>query len=458
MNFERTESGPCPSHKKDSSTRPGLVTFHFNDPLMTANQQKQSRVTAALLGAIVVLLLGACERNNAPDSTSKKPDAPGKTVHATRVHLAPVERIVKSFGSLSAHEQATLSTKVPGRLENLLVDLGAVLRKDDVIAQLDQKDYKLRLQQAEALLAQARVRLGLPLQGEDDSIAPEDTSQARQAKAVLDEARTTRERIRNLSEQKIISKSEVETAEAAYIVALGKHQATVEEARTQQALVAQRRAEVRIARQALEDTTITAPFDGAVQERRANIGEYLSASSPIITLVRMDPLRLRLEVAEAEAPRIAVGQKVRLTLQGTTNIYSGEIKRLSPALDERSRMLRIEADVPNPGPLRPGSFVTAEIVINPKDMAVTVPSRALVTFAGIEKIFVFESGKAIERSVTTGQRFGQTIEIISGISAGDVVILEPGAVQNGASVTASVGESSGAPASSLNKITSKPNG
>lgn len=436
----------------------GLATFHFNDPLMTENIQNQSRVLLALLSATGVLLLVACQRDSAPASTSKKPDAPAKTVRASRIRLMPVERTVRSFGSLSAHEQATLSTKVPGRLENLLVDLGSVLRKDEIIAQLDQKDYKLRLQQAEALLAQARVRLGLPLHGEDDTIAPEDTSQARQAKAVLDEARTTRERIRNLSDQKIISKSEVETAEAAYTVALGKHQATVEEARTQQALVAQRRAEVRIARQALEDTTITAPFDGSVQERRANIGEYLSASTPIITLVRMDPLRLRLEVAEAEASKIAAGQKVRLTLQGTTNIYSGEIKRLSPALDERSRMLRIEADVPNPGTLRPGAFVTAEIVINQKDMAVTVPNRALVTFAGIEKIFVLESGRAIERGVTTGQRFGQNVEIITGISAGDVVILEPGAVQNGASVTASIDESSDAPSSSLNHGASKPNG
>ena len=120
---------------------------------------------------------------------------------------------------------------------------------------------------------------------------------------MLEEARSHRDRIVSLSAQKILSKSELETAEANFEVAQSKHEDALQETRTRQALLAQRRAELKIARQQLEDTTIRAPFDAAVQERRANLGEYLPASAPVVTIVRIDPLRLRLEIPEREHPR-----------------------------------------------------------------------------------------------------------------------------------------------------------
>ncbi len=378
-----------------------------------------------------------CNRHAVPRPELPKEQKP-RDVRAVRTHPEPLERTVRSFGSLSAHEQATLSTKVPGRLENMAVDLGTIVRQGELIAQIDQRDYHLQVQQTEALLAQARVRLGLPLQGEDDTVDPDKTSGVRQTRAMLEEARANRDRIASLSAQKIISKSELETAVANFEVAQSKHDDALQETRTRQALLAQRRAELKIARQQLEDTTIRAPFDAAIQERRANLGEYLPASAPVVTIVRIDPLRLRLEVPERDASKIAVGQRVRLTLQGATNVYAGEIKRLSPALDERSRMLRFEADVPNPGSLRPGSFVTADIVVNRTDQALMVPLNAIVTFAGIEKVFVSESGKALEKSIATGQRLGELVEVTSGLAPGETVILDPGNLQNGQAVSVTI--------------------
>lgn len=393
-------------------------------------------------GLIAGLLAGAltsagCNRSSVSPPELGKEQKP-RAVRAVRTNVVPLERTIRSFGSLSAHEQATLSTKVPGRLESMAVDLGATVHLGEVIAQIDQQDYRLHVQQTEALLAQARVRLGLPLQGEDDTVDPDRTSGVRQTRAMLEEARANRDRIVSLSAQKILSKSELETAEANFEVAQSKHEDALQETRTRQALLAQRRAELKIARQHLEDTTIRAPFDAAVQERRANLGEYLPASAPVVTIVRIDPLRLRLEVPERDASKIAVGQRVRLTLQGTANIYTGEIKRLSPALDERSRMLRLEADVPNPGLLRPGSFVTADIVVNRTELAVVAPANAVVTFAGIEKVFVSESGKVLEKSITTGQRTGKFVEVTSGLNAGETVILDPGNLQNGQAVSVTV--------------------
>src|SRR5262245_49130599 len=110
---------------------------------------------ASMAGSQIV---GGCKRQSGSVTDTRK-EQPPRSVRAVRTHLEPLERTVRSFGSLSAHEQAILSTKVPGRLESLAVDLGAIVRKGEPIAQIDQRDYRLTIQQAEALLAQARVRL-----------------------------------------------------------------------------------------------------------------------------------------------------------------------------------------------------------------------------------------------------------------------------------------------------------
>jgi multidrug efflux pump subunit AcrA (membrane-fusion protein) len=108
--------------------------------------------------------------------------------------------------------------------------------------------------------------------------------------------------------------------------------------------------------------------------------------------------------------------------------------RLSPVIAEQNRMLLVEADVRNNGRLRPGSFARAEIVTNEAKMAVTVPNNAIVTFAGIEKVIVVQNGKAVERPVTTGRRNEEFTEVVSGLSLGEKVIVDPGNLQSGQAV------------------------
>ena len=361
---------------------------------------------------------------------------PPRRVKPVRVAISPQERIVHAIGSLAAQDQATLSTKVPGRLETIPVDIGTAVRKGQLIAQIEARDYKLRVQQNEALLAQARVRLGLPLAGANDDFDADKTGTLRQTRAMLEEARSNGDRLHKLSDQGIVSKSELDTANAAYEVALSRHQDAVEEIRNRQALLAQRRAEWEIAQQQLTDTAVYAPFDGVIQERRANAGEYVLASAPLVTLVRMNPIRLRLDVSERDAVRVRAAQKVRLTVDGSTNAYSGEIKRLSPAIDEQTRMLRVEADVPNPGSLRPGSFARAEIITDDQSPGLTIPASAIATFAGVEKVFIVQENKAVEKQVATGKRKGEAIEIVTGLKSGDLIVLEPGNLQSGETVAA----------------------
>jgi len=363
-----------------------------------------------------------------------------RQVKTVKVVETPVGQAVTVNGTLAAYDQTTISVKVPGRLQTISVDLGSVIRKGQAIAQLEQSDYRLRVQQAEAALAQARARLGLSPDGADDRVAAEQTGTVRQAKAILDEAKTKRDRASRLVEQGVIARAEFDSADAEYKVALSRYQDGVEEIRNRQGLLAQRRSELALARQQLADTIVYSPMTGVVQEKKASVGEYLAAGAAVVDIVRIDPLRLRVEVPERESASIRIGQSVRVTVEGDPESYAGFIKRLSPTISQQNRVLAVEADVANNGKLKPGAFVRAEIVTDQTSMAATVPANAIVTFAGIEKVIIVEGGKAVEKPVMTGRRGPDWVEIKSGVNVGQSVVVNPGNLQSGQAVSAVEGQ------------------
>lgn len=383
-----------------------------------------------VLGGVVTT--AACRGNDAVSAKHIEQATPApQPVQTVIVREMPMERWVTALGSLAAYDEATLSVKVAGRLAAMLVDFGSVVTRGQEVARIEQHDYQLRLQQAEAALAQARARLGLPLHGTDDRIDPLQTSTVRQARALLDEAQRNRDRLAALWQKGFVSRADYDAAEAAYTVAVSRHQDAIEEVRTRQAVLLQRRAELDLARQQLADTVIRAPFEGVVQVRHASVGEYLAEGAPVVTLVRMNPLRLRVEVPERAASRIRVGQKVRVMVEGSAQVYEGRVMRLGPTIHEHTRMLAVEADVQNDGSLRPGSFVRSEIVTEEAEQALAVPSQAVVTFAGIEKVFVVQNGRAVETPISTGRRVAGWVEVTAGVNPGDAVILEPERVRPG---------------------------
>jgi RND family efflux transporter MFP subunit len=366
---------------------------------------------------------------------------PENPVDARRVRLgtateAQVARTVTATGTLAAEDQVVLGAKVVGRLSEITVDLGSRVRKGQSIARIDPNDYRLRVDQAAAALQQARVRLGLPAEGASDQIDPEQTALVRQAAAVLKDARLTHDRMVELWDRKFIARAELDTAVSQLAVAEGRYQDAIEEVRNRQAVIVQRRSELEIARQQLADTVIVSPMDGAVSERQASVGQYLAAGSPIVTLVRIDPLRLRLAVPEREAGAVGIGQTVELTVEGDPTKHEGRVARLSPTIAENNRTLLIEAEVPNArGLLRPGSFAKADIVVEAGQKIVTVPLDSIVTFAGIEKVLSVADGKAVEMRVRTGRRVGDRVEITDGITVGHRVIVQPGNLVGGQPVT-----------------------
>jgi RND family efflux transporter MFP subunit len=414
---------------------------------------KDFRIRPLSLGLLLALTLfsfSACQKSEPQAaaggraSGGKGPGGGGannatpKVVQTGKSESRTVARTIEAPGTLAADEQATISFKVAGRMDNLLVDLGSSVRKGQVIAQLETMDYKSRVNQAEAALQQARVRLGLAADGANDGITIEQTALVRQAAAVLAEAKSNLERTRQLVKEGVQPRAELDSVDSAYKVAESRYQDALEEIRNRQAVLLQRRAELQATKQQLAETTIYAPFDGSIRERRANLGEYLNAGMPVATLVRLHPLRLRVEVPERDAIGIRKGQSVSVSVDGEVEKATGRIARISPAISEQSRTLIVEAEVVNTqGRLRPGSFAKAAILTTTVNAIITVPPAAVVSFAGIQKVFTIKDGKALEKPVVIGRRETDWVEITDGLQDGETVILSPGNLATGAPVTVS---------------------
>jgi RND family efflux transporter MFP subunit len=391
-----------------------------------------------MFAALLALAFGAAACSG---SHAEKPAAGRAQGTARQVRVVPSseESLVRSIavtGTLAAEEQVILSMKVTGRLNELLVDLGSRVSQGQTLARLVPTDFNLRVNQSRAALLQARARLGLPPNGEDEVIVPENTAIVREARAVLDEAKLTNDRAQTFVKEGIGTKADQDRAYASLKVAESRYQDALEEVSNRQALLQQRRSELELAEQAVRDSSLTAPLEGMVRERHATAGQYLAAGTPVVTVVRMHPLRLRLAVPERVAASVHLKQDVRVTVEGDQTVYTGRIARVSPAIDESSRTLMIEAEVPNQQhQLRPGSFANAEIVLQAQEKAVVVPVSALVTFAGVDKVLVVKDGKSHEVRVNTGRRDGDRIEIVSGLGAGEQVIVDPGNLVGGEPVS-----------------------
>jgi RND family efflux transporter MFP subunit len=391
-----------------------------------------SRTLVTLAGAGLAAVLAAGCTGKADSRTPA--DAP-RRVQVVKAEKRKIPRTVVAVGTLAAEDRAELGFKVPGRLARWNVDLGSRVGAETVLAELDARDYELRRDRARAALEQARARLGLPVAGDSDELDPQQVGIVRQAKARLEQATVNLNRSRELRDQGILAQAEYDASDAAFKVAQSLFNDSLEEVNNRRGILAERRSDLALADQQLTDTRLVAPFSGAVQQRRANLGEDLAAGAPVLTLVKLTPLRLRLDVPEREALSIRAGQDVAVRTEGAEDAWPGKIVRMSPAIEEASRSLIVEAEVDNAkGLLRPGSFARAEIRTESGGDSLVIPESSLVLFAGIEKVVTVKDGKALERPVTTGRRSGDQVEVLAGLEDGDAVVVKPGNLTTGAPV------------------------
>ena len=403
-------------------------------PLARCPRDRSNKKMTWMRGVACLLVVqGLACTKAAPRAEGDKAEtgaAQGKGVTLALVTELAIEQTIEISGSLDADEQVTVGAKMPGRLASMDIDLASPVTRGQILARMETTDSQLRVEQASAALAQSRAQLGLPPDGTDQAVDSENTAIVKHARATLGEAQANRARARALAAEGLIPRMDLDAAEATAVRAETAVQSAREEVRIREATMRQRRSELRMARQQLEDSVVRSPLDGIVQMRRGSVGEYLAAGAPIAEIVRIDPLRLRVAIPEREAASVRQGQPVRVRIHGDDTSYEGTVSRLAPAIDPQSRTLLVESDIKNPGHLRPGSLVTAHIVVSSKP-APTVPASAIVRFAGLSKVITVEEGKAREKQVTPGKTSGDRVEILSGLAVGESVVVKPGSLQQG---------------------------
>jgi RND family efflux transporter MFP subunit len=291
------------------------------------------------------------------------------------------------------------------------------------LAEIEKDDYEFYVKQAEALVNQTRARLGT-LDRPDDEITPEETAIVRRSAADLREANFVFETTEALAKEGVLSRIDYERAAVRRQGAEAAYQAALEEVMQLRAQLTERRAQLALARQNLGDCVIRAAFDGAVTERIASLGEYLPVNAPVVTMVRQHPLRLRLEVPERDAGKVRIGQRIDVHLEGAASGHSGRVVRLSPAIEAQNRSLLVEGEIPNEnGLLRPGTFAEGVITVNPQARGILIPRDALLSFAGIERVFIVADGGLQDRVIRTGRRLPEErIEVVEGLEPGLAVV------------------------------------
>ena len=343
------------------------------------------------------------------------------------VTLISMPEMVTANGELFAEELTNVTNKVPGRILKLNVDMGSVVEQGDILAELEKDDYRFRVQQTEALVDQSRARLGL-LNKNTDVVVPEQVAVVKEADAALREAKFILMTTTKLKEAGVVSSIEFEKANVRAQGLEARYQSAISDVMQLRSQLSERRAQLALVRQQLEDATIRAPFSGAITRKQGSIGEFLPVNAAIVTLVRQNPLRVRLGVPERQASRIRQGQPIEIRLEGAAERFTGRVVRLSPAIEVQNRSLVIEGEIPNPtGLLRPGSFVEGSIVVNSGAMGVAVPAAAVASFAGIDRAFVVKNGVLEDRVLRIGRRMADgRVEVLEGLVHGDQLVAKAG--------------------------------
>ena len=391
-------------------------------PINRSPDRKAICLNATIGGLLLVAMVG-CGRSPTDDVAAVSQPAPPIRAEVLTIQRAAWPTIVRTQGSLFADEVAVVGAKVAGRIAEVHVDLGDVLKAGDPLVTLDQEEFRLQVAQAEAQLQQTRAAVGLRADDPVEKLDPENSPPVREAKAVWDEARGTRDRAKQLRSQNVGTQADLEQAVAAEQVAAAQHASAINSVNEKIALIGVRAAELSLARQRLGDAVIPAPFDGLVDERHVAPGAFVQIGMPIVTLVRDDPLHFRGRMPERHSRRLRVGQEVRLQVEAVAQPRVVQVTRISPMLDPLSRSLLFEARVDNADRrLWAGIFAEAEVIIDSDAETIVVPESALAEFAGVEKVWKVVEGSAQEQIVLTGELRDGRIEILDGLAPGDTIL------------------------------------
>ncbi len=402
----------------------------------TQTRVAQARTTATGIAQTVAVLALVAGLTSACGTAKGEAGAKGNEPAAISVSVAaateqPITRFLKVTGTLAAQEQAEVAAEIQGRVISTPVERGTPVAEGADLIRISPAEAQAQAAEAEANAAQLEGRLGLRGPEERRQGVPGDSAEfdidrvpeVANGRAQLTLAQGDFDRAKMLYEKKLLSQADFDQKSAQAEVARRQFEIARNGAMQQYQALLAARARVVLAKKALADTVVRAPFAGVVGERLVSVGDYVARGTKVASVLRTNPLRVQLTVPEQYSAEVGVGRSVSFEVDASPGQkFTGQVRYVSPALEANSRTLVVEAVVPNnAGALKPGAFATALIEQAKRSPGILTPAAAVRTVAGTSRVFVVSGDKAEERIVTIGQPVGDLIEITSGLQAGEKV-------------------------------------
>jgi RND family efflux transporter MFP subunit len=379
---------------------------------------------------LLIPMLSAGCRGSASEATSSSASTAAITVATATAVERPLTRFIRVTGTLAAEDQADVAAETQGRVIATPVERGTRVTDGADLIRIAAQEAEAQAAEAQANAAQLEERLGL---GEGAAFSLDRVPEVANAKANVTLAQGDFDRAKMLFEKKLLSQAEFDKSSAQAEVARRQFDIARNTSMQQYQALLAARARANLARKALADTVVRAPFAGVVGERLVSVGDYVTRGMRVASVMRISPLRLQLTVPQQYSAEIGVGRAVSLevdTAPGKT--FTGQVRYVSPALQTDSRTLVVEAVVPNDdGGLKPGSFATAQIEQASRKPGILVPAAAVRTISGTSRVFVVATDRAEERLVTVGQavqlrqgsggRVDDLVEVTTGLKTGERV-------------------------------------
>lgn len=439
-------------------------------------------VVIAMLCASAVMV-GGCGDEAASAKAQRPVEAVAVSVVSSRV--GPVQREVAVTGTLYGDEEATVSAKVPGRVTQIFTDVGDRAAPGEPLAQIEKTDYELAAAQKQMAVQAALAKLGLTdMPSADLDLDKIPTVQRARLQAANAEAKFNRGKQLHDQAPPLISDQDFADLQTAFDVARSNYDVELLTARSLAADARAMRSDFDLEQQKLRDATVRAPGAApatttqpagaaaaagragagdnakgasdrskpqagkyAVGARLVSVGEYVREGTPLFRLVANDPIKFRPQVPEKYQGQVQVGQKVRVTVSAYPGAaFEGTVARISPQVDVASRSFQVEILVPNAdGRLQAGAFANGAILTRTQADVTLVPVEAIVTFAGVSKVFSVADGKAIEHKIDVGQPVGDAVEVVRGFK-GIAPLVASGKNRLASGVPVTVGPATTAPA------------
>ncbi|MCW5555443.1 MAG: efflux RND transporter periplasmic adaptor subunit [Verrucomicrobiae bacterium] len=339
--------------------------------------RKSSLPTASFLLA-AMLGLTSCSKQSEPTTPERLPAVAVRLQTVEKKSRPATEEVV---GTVRARLRSVIEAKVSGKIDRMLVVPGQNVKTSELLASIEAREVQARLDQALAVRQQADADL---------------------------------KRFAALLEQKILAQAEYDAAQSKFRVADGA---------------------VREAETLLGYTQVTAPFDGVITRKHADVGDLATPGKPLLEMEDARSLRLEADVPEAVIGRVVLGAKLPVRIAALETEVEGLVSEISPAADPGSRTFLVKLDLPPQPGLRAGQFGRVAMPVG-ETTALRVPASAVIQRGQMEIVFVVNESQAQLRLVKTGKRIGSEVELVSGLEAGEKIVVEvPAGLTDGQPVT-----------------------